>query len=318
MRVAFVHASLRLRLVLRREAVPVDAAPALQALDGDRDGRRLRQREASPSARAARVRLQLRRRDLQRRDDAARSCRGGSAAGRRPARRRRRNREAERAARGEDRCAGRAASHRDATRATARGEPDARRATLRRSARGRHRPAGALAPRPARLAGALPDRAVPQRAADRRARRLGRRRTCRAGRCTTSRASSSLLGLVVWAALELVSGANWLRRLLGAGFLVYLAVRRGCARWRRLRAMTQTPALTGSSVAGSTAPTALFNPRTFDASGFDEETRRVLLATIEWFEAARQGRAEAAPTTSAPGTPTSSSSSRASGSSRRC
>ncbi len=59
--------------------------------------------------------------------------------------------------------------------------------------------------------------------------------------------------------------------------------------------MTQTPALTGSSVAGSTAPTALFNPRTFDASGFDEETRRVLLATIEWFEAARQGRAEAAP-----------------------
>jgi len=49
--------------------------------------------------------------------------------------------------------------------------------------------------------------------------------------------------------------------------------------------MTQTPALTGSSVAGSTAPTALFNPRTFDASGFDEETRRVLLATIEWFEA---------------------------------
>jgi len=49
--------------------------------------------------------------------------------------------------------------------------------------------------------------------------------------------------------------------------------------------MTQTPALTGSSVAGSTAPTALFNPRTFDASGFDDETRRVLLATIEWFEA---------------------------------
>jgi acyl-CoA dehydrogenase len=48
--------------------------------------------------------------------------------------------------------------------------------------------------------------------------------------------------------------------------------------------MTQTPALTGSSVAGSTAPTALFNPATFDASGFDEETRRVLLATIEWFE----------------------------------
>src|ERR1700712_4019958 len=28
-----------------------------------------------------------------------------------------------------------------------------------------------------------------------------------------------------------------------------------------------------------------FNPNTFDASGFDAETRRVLLATIEWFEA---------------------------------
>lgn len=48
--------------------------------------------------------------------------------------------------------------------------------------------------------------------------------------------------------------------------------------------MTQTPALTGSSVAGSTAPTALFNPRTFDGADFDPETRRVLLATIEWFE----------------------------------
>ncbi len=48
--------------------------------------------------------------------------------------------------------------------------------------------------------------------------------------------------------------------------------------------MTQTPALTGSSVAGSTAPTALFNPRTFDGAGFDGETRRILLATVEWFE----------------------------------
>ena len=35
----------------------------------------------------------------------------------------------------------------------------------------------------------------------------------------------SLLGLIVWAALEVASGANWLRRLLGAGFLAYLAVR---------------------------------------------------------------------------------------------
>lgn len=48
--------------------------------------------------------------------------------------------------------------------------------------------------------------------------------------------------------------------------------------------MTQTPALTGSSVAGQAAPTALFNPATFDGAGFDEETRRILLATIAWFE----------------------------------
>jgi acyl-CoA dehydrogenase len=48
--------------------------------------------------------------------------------------------------------------------------------------------------------------------------------------------------------------------------------------------MTQTPALTGSAVAGSTAPTALFNPRTFDGAEFDPETRRILRATIDWFE----------------------------------
>jgi len=35
----------------------------------------------------------------------------------------------------------------------------------------------------------------------------------------------SLLGLIAWAVLEIVSGVNWLRRLLGAGFLAYLAVR---------------------------------------------------------------------------------------------
>ena len=35
----------------------------------------------------------------------------------------------------------------------------------------------------------------------------------------------SVLGLVTWAALELIGGANWVRRLLGAGFLAYLAVR---------------------------------------------------------------------------------------------
>ncbi len=33
------------------------------------------------------------------------------------------------------------------------------------------------------------------------------------------------LALAVWAALELARGTNWLRRLLGAGFLVYLAVK---------------------------------------------------------------------------------------------
>ncbi len=35
----------------------------------------------------------------------------------------------------------------------------------------------------------------------------------------------ALLGLIVWAVLEIVRGSNWLRRLLGAGFLAYLAVR---------------------------------------------------------------------------------------------
>jgi alkylation response protein AidB-like acyl-CoA dehydrogenase len=34
----------------------------------------------------------------------------------------------------------------------------------------------------------------------------------------------------------------------------------------------------------STAQDPLFNPRTYDSSGFDAETRRVLLATIEFFE----------------------------------
>ena len=33
------------------------------------------------------------------------------------------------------------------------------------------------------------------------------------------------LGLIAWAVLEIADGANWLRRLLGAGFLAYLAVR---------------------------------------------------------------------------------------------
>ncbi len=32
------------------------------------------------------------------------------------------------------------------------------------------------------------------------------------------------------------------------------------------------------------ASTSLFNPRTFDGAEFDPETRRILLATIEWFE----------------------------------
>jgi hypothetical protein len=33
-------------------------------------------------------------------------------------------------------------------------------------------------------------------------------------------------GLVVWAIMELAQGVNWFRRLLGAGFLVYLIVSR--------------------------------------------------------------------------------------------
>jgi hypothetical protein len=33
------------------------------------------------------------------------------------------------------------------------------------------------------------------------------------------------LGLGIWAYLEAVNGVNWFRRLLGAGFLVYLLVR---------------------------------------------------------------------------------------------
>jgi acyl-CoA dehydrogenase len=42
--------------------------------------------------------------------------------------------------------------------------------------------------------------------------------------------------------------------------------------------MTQTPASPAA-----TAP-ALFNPRTFTGEGFDPETRRILQATIDWFE----------------------------------
>ncbi len=34
------------------------------------------------------------------------------------------------------------------------------------------------------------------------------------------------VGLVVWAAMELLQGVNWFRRALGAGFLVYLIVSR--------------------------------------------------------------------------------------------
>ena len=33
-------------------------------------------------------------------------------------------------------------------------------------------------------------------------------------------------GLVVWAIMELTQGVNWFRRVLGAGFLVYLLVSR--------------------------------------------------------------------------------------------
>src|SRR5947208_3357518 len=36
--------------------------------------------------------------------------------------------------------------------------------------------------------------------------------------------------------------------------------------------------------APATTGEVLFNPRTYDPGHFDPETRRVLLATIEWFE----------------------------------
>src|ERR1700712_4868451 len=39
-----------------------------------------------------------------------------------------------------------------------------------------------------------------------------------------------------------------------------------------------------ATIARTSSTAALFNPRTYDASEFDEATRRVLLATIEFFE----------------------------------
>ena len=42
--------------------------------------------------------------------------------------------------------------------------------------------------------------------------------------------------------------------------------------------------MSAAEPATSAASTSLFNPRTFDAAEFDPQTRRVLLATIEWFE----------------------------------
>ena len=34
-----------------------------------------------------------------------------------------------------------------------------------------------------------------------------------------------------------------------------------------------------------TTPARLFNPATYDGAGFDQATRRLLRATIDWFEA---------------------------------
>src|SRR3954464_135451 len=39
-----------------------------------------------------------------------------------------------------------------------------------------------------------------------------------------------------------------------------------------------------ATIESTTATGLLFNPRTYDAAGFDEPTRRALNATIEWFE----------------------------------
>src|SRR3954465_12060540 len=39
------------------------------------------------------------------------------------------------------------------------------------------------------------------------------------------------------------------------------------------------------STSADVGTSLLFNPRSYDASEFDEPTRRALLATIEWFEA---------------------------------
>ena len=41
-------------------------------------------------------------------------------------------------------------------------------------------------------------------------------------RPTTSAASVFVVGLGVWALLEVVAGVNWFRRLLGAGALVWI------------------------------------------------------------------------------------------------
>ena len=61
----------------------------------------------------------------------------------------------------------------------------------------------------------------------------------------------------------------------------------------------------------------LFNPRTYDPAHFDPETRRLLRATIDWFEA-RGKKALISSTSTASGTRTSSSSSPRRASSRRC
>ena len=45
----------------------------------------------------------------------------------------------------------------------------------------------------------------------------------------------------------------------------------------------------------------LFNPRTYDPAHFDPETRRLLRATIDWFETRQEG-ADRATTSTAPGT----------------
>src|SRR5687768_5631753 len=51
-----------------------------------------------------------------------------------------------------------------------------------------------------------------------------------------------------------------------------------------MASVEQRPVAVERPVPGEGRRSILFNPRTFDPAGFDEATRRVLLATIDFFE----------------------------------